>query len=975
MKKFLSLFISVLIFAVILIFPVASVYAANPTIYETEQTLAVTKGVTYKKVRQVTEAGLRDVYILTVDITDSNITLGPAESQKEYSLKEPLTELLIDNKAIAGVNGDFFGMSGTHSLSFGPVVKNGSLISFTSGINSGGAHENASFFISKENNPFVDFFSANIDFFNDGALSMDVFSLNKVTDMVRPIAVNTNSMASTAEIDSRFKDLYKIVVQNGKITYITTKNETVSVPQDGYLIVMNSETANNNLFKYSVGQTAELKIYPSLDLDKIKTAIGGGGRILQEGALSNEGSVATGRHPRTAVGISQDKTKIILMSVDGRTHSVGATHEETAELLKKYGAYSAMHLDGGGSTTMAVQLPGQTKPYVVNRTSDGGERRIISGLGVFNNAPFGEMSGLVVSAGQKNIVYRKTGVTLDVYGTDEYLRRLPVDKNELVITPDDPNGFFAGNLYYPQSLGEITVLATYKDLISEIKLQCRELKEIRPNRMNIIAMEGDEIPLSFVGIDQLGEESLINSPMTFSVVPPSAGVVENGVFKPTDSADGYIQCTLADISCFVRFQIGGRMSMVESFGGGREIAFSSYPDTVTGGAGFTKDPTAQEKQIARLNYNMPESDATSAAYLDFTGGVGIAGEPMAIRARVFGNNSGLWLRGRITDADGAAQNIDFAGSVNWDGWKIVNALIPEGTKFPITLDRVYLVTTQTMENIAGEIYLDTIEAVYPREAINILLPFAGKFQDPLQVKLADTVADTGYDITVVGKTTVDYEIKASDGGEANGGEAASETTDANGGEAASDAADAPEAKPLPLNYTQQQEKIIENITKNAKRALYLGETEMPADIGINVYKWNDNYVSHYDENVTIIQMSAGSGSVAQKNPWQWGNLVEDINASGKGSVIIMLNKNPLNFTMIQELQLFTDTLAELKKSGKNIFVVSADGSETSSVLMGGVRYINLGGLWNMSGGVNENFRILRFRVNGADIRFELERIN
>jgi len=82
-------------------------------------------------------------------------------------------------------------------------------------------------------------------------------------------------------------------------------------------------------------------------------------------------------HPRTAVGITQDSRRLILLTVDGRQScSRGTSHFETAILLWKYGAWNAMNLDGGGSTTMWVD------GEVVNHPSDGRERRVCGALAV-----------------------------------------------------------------------------------------------------------------------------------------------------------------------------------------------------------------------------------------------------------------------------------------------------------------------------------------------------------------------------------------------------------------------------------------------------------------------------------------------------------------------------------------------------------------------------------------------------------------
>ncbi len=66
------------------------------------------------------------------------------------------------------------------------------------------------------------------------------------------------------------------------------------------------------------------------------------------------------RDPRTAIGINRNGRYLYLMVVDGRQpfYSDGATFAELAELMKKQGAYFAMALDGGGSSTMVIRREG-----------------------------------------------------------------------------------------------------------------------------------------------------------------------------------------------------------------------------------------------------------------------------------------------------------------------------------------------------------------------------------------------------------------------------------------------------------------------------------------------------------------------------------------------------------------------------------------------------------------------------------------
>lgn len=85
------------------------------------------------------------------------------------------------------------------------------------------------------------------------------------------------------------------------------------------------------------------------------------------------------REPRSAVGVSRDGRKVILLTVDGRRGgSRGATLTEVAALMLELGAYRAINVDGGGSTTMYIATEGG----VVNHPTRGWDREVINHIGV-----------------------------------------------------------------------------------------------------------------------------------------------------------------------------------------------------------------------------------------------------------------------------------------------------------------------------------------------------------------------------------------------------------------------------------------------------------------------------------------------------------------------------------------------------------------------------------------------------------------
>ncbi|MFC0774919.1 phosphodiester glycosidase family protein [Terrimonas alba] len=100
-----------------------------------------------------------------------------------------------------------------------------------------------------------------------------------------------------------------------------------------------------------------------IDKWKMKTAVGGGPVLLQNGDINitNEeerkfyGKAINDKHPRTAMGYTKDN-KLIILVVEGRNTGIaeGATLGQLALLFRDLGCVEALNLDGGGSSCMLV---------------------------------------------------------------------------------------------------------------------------------------------------------------------------------------------------------------------------------------------------------------------------------------------------------------------------------------------------------------------------------------------------------------------------------------------------------------------------------------------------------------------------------------------------------------------------------------------------------------------------------------------
>jgi len=124
---------------------------------------------------------------------------------------------------------------------------------------------------------------------------------------------------------------------------------------------------------------------------QVPQAVGGGPHLVVNGQVAVdwaaegfEAGFADGLNPRTGVGTTRDGHHLLLVTVDGRqAFSKGVSLTDMALILKRYGAWNAINLDGGGSTAMAVG--GLT---VNNPQGGGAERPVADMLLVYSDRAF-----------------------------------------------------------------------------------------------------------------------------------------------------------------------------------------------------------------------------------------------------------------------------------------------------------------------------------------------------------------------------------------------------------------------------------------------------------------------------------------------------------------------------------------------------------------------------------------------------------
>ena len=165
-----------------------------------------------------------------------------------------------------------------------------------------------------------------------------------------------------------------------EVTELLISDQSIAIGPDEYILTAADPSNRGDAFAaFQVGDTVTLTTGCSNPaLSQAKWACGVGDIMVRNGTITDTASwtyAKDGRQPRTALGIKDDGT-LVLYAVDGRQsgHSVGLSQYNLAEELLRQGCTTAVNLDGGGSTSLSLWVPGQSGPALQNKPSDGRPR-------------------------------------------------------------------------------------------------------------------------------------------------------------------------------------------------------------------------------------------------------------------------------------------------------------------------------------------------------------------------------------------------------------------------------------------------------------------------------------------------------------------------------------------------------------------------------------------------------------------------
>lgn len=938
------------VFAAIL-FSLSSIYANTPEVLHQRQNVqTITKGATYVTDTRLTSLGWQDLHILKIDLEDPNIQVRPIQSAK-IGEKQTVLSLVEAAGAVAGVNADFFDMSQSNAPSFGLVLEDGQINhAYNDKIIGLGASKNmGTVLIGNDKNIMMGYFSVDLTLQDpsSGVILATISSVNKPTKSLgTPAYLDRSYGPTTIPLESPSTKLYKVLVEEGVITKIVGPEQAANIPQNGYVLIMDEPGFRSRESSFTLGRKVAFSSRLTLGdqfqkaVADIEAGVGGGGLIMKDGAAytgpSHKVSPAS-RQPRTVIGSSQDGRTLFLITIDGRGDSIGATHNELVPILKSHGIYTAMHLDGGGSTTFVSRDEGLSKVEVKNNPSGGSQRRVTNGVGVFTTSAPGQLAKIMISSSYDR-TFKGAPIAYTLKGVDQNNNPVGIPKDQLQWSSEGVEGDWANNSFYPRSSGSGLVIAKVGNLeIAKPVTVSAQPVGIQVSPALSVLQVGESQSMSIFGIDPAGYRAPLSHDQITWQVSTGAVSVSQGKITGLQNGQAIISASLKTdptVKTKISVVVGPRTVAVESLEGDVPGVWGgSNSANVTGRVEPSKDLKYHGISSLKFIYQLAKTPNKQVAYMKLASPVKIEPNVQAIGMWVYANAQGDMLKVELSDASGKKTALQ-AGELNFKGWKYLSIPVPDSITTAANLERMYTITNDNKAERTSSLYIDHISVTYgTRDKDASYLRGHEKF-DPMHKKPGAPATKGAYEFTLLGTSSMKH-------------------------------------YPLDQNI---KSRIANSLQKNAKFSILTGKTDsgVKALIGKNT-TWDNKFSTYTYENTQVIHIGTESGGIVKTNPSQWTGFKNALKSANSDHIIITLSKDPFTgFSDTREGMLFHDILTSFKEeTGKNVVVAVSGGYDTDVYIRDGIRYMYLNGLMRTDDNISKANKV-RFSINGKEMSYSIE---
>jgi len=573
--------------------------------FYTVSTTKVGPGVIHKKIMAPTVPWI--INVLEVDLNNEYICLESVKANDRIAGYEWTSSMAArmnyeGHKVVGAINADFYASGG---VPIGTQVINGEILKHTADWGALGFNIN--------NDPFIGYvsFSGNVTDKSGSKYSVNNVNGTRGTDCLVVYNSYLGSATGTNEygMEIQVTTLSSWIVNDTVYCVVDSIENGIGNMRisKGKAVLSGHGAAVNFLNSFQKSDTVKLVLNLQPSLPKLTQVVGGNLKILENGQYT--GSTNADRHPRTFVGFSADSTKLFLATVDGRqTGSIGMTYREEADLMVWLGAYQAINLDGGGSTTMVIH-------NTIENTLFADERAVSNGLMLVSNAPEDTLNSIQVRPDNFRVFLGKSQ-SLKVKGWDRYFNPKPISSSKVSYSVDPALGSidYQGLFTAVKTNTSGYILIEYEDMTDTAWVYIKTLKSIAVSpkysvtdnlsgvQFKIVAIDEDDleqsIPLTDFSWKSLNPEiGDFDSTATFYGISEGLATVVVTYLGMTDTAQ-------------VKIEIGNDVVVIDSVESidSWSLAGLLYDETNTT-LSMTDNPLTLGNNALQLNYQFIRSDS------------------------------------------------------------------------------------------------------------------------------------------------------------------------------------------------------------------------------------------------------------------------------------------------------------------------------------------------------------------------------
>lgn len=914
-------------------------------LHQETTTQTITKGATLTNEKILSEIGWRNINILRINLDEPNVALKPLEAANGTS-RQTVLQMVNNAGAVAGVNSDFFDISTSNTPSFGPVISDGELKhAYNSNYSSLGPNKYmGTFTIDTNNSVSMDYYGVSLRLNAEGVFVGAMGGYNNIpSKLYRPVIVDRTYYSNTSSIISKLPNTYTIVVEDNIVTYCSKSNEAVDIPSNGFVILVGEQDANAYYSKLKVGTNVELQQFLYLSdgmtqaISDVELGIGGGGLIMKDGVEYTGAAhkiTPTSNDPRTVIATLKNSNEVLIITIDGRGDYKGMTHKDLVSFLKSYNVKDAMYFDGGGSTTMVARNEGETEVTVQNNPSDGSQRRVINGLGVFTTSETGPVNQLTLET-----TYDRTfvgeSISLSVKAVDENSNPAQIDQSKLTYSVSGVTGKFEGNKFIPTSSGKALIIASYEgvDVGKEIVVSAAPVG-IRVEPSNLQVSENSTKTVQVYGIDSEGyKRPLSASNITWTSDNNTVGATNNTVVTKGKTI-ATLTANYKGLKAKLGVTVGNVTTAIESFETNK-ASWGGDTSTVKGSVIVCNDEKYKyhgAKSI-KMTYTFEKSANKQVAYTLFDTPIELPSDAMSLNMWLYGKKQGHVAKVEVVDSNNKKFYLKLTDSINFDGWKYVSAALPEDMVLPAKVTKFYTYANSVSEKITTAVYIDHVSITRgfkSKEGISVRddYRFDPWYKETLQGPTGDQ-----YVINVVGDTKVSSMLLSKD------------TTG----------------------------KIANQLSNQSSLVVMAAKNNMSLPLSTKSISYKNTYEVTDYSSTRVIMAGTDSGGLRATQASAWINIKKAIESTGAKNIILVMSKNPLTqFSDTEEGKVFHKYLKETReKTGKNIFVVTTGTLGNEVRIEDGIRYIKTSGLNTTTDNVKDA-SFLKLKIVGDKVYYTFE---